>query len=297
MRKQRMMGSHGGMPQLPSKYLLLILTAVCVILMAITFFTDFAMTPLSNVFGFAIVPFEKGVSRIGSSMSNKAEELTEIKELLAENEQLRQRIDALTIENNTLQQEKYELNKLRELYKLDEQYSDFKKIGARVISKNPGNWFGSFVIDKGKKDGICVDMNVMAGSGLVGRVTEVGNNWSKVISIIDDNSNVSGMVLSTTDRLIVSGSLETMNNKGTVQFSQLVISPDAEAIAGDKIVTSYISDKYLPGILIGYINEIAPDANNLTYSGTITPAADFAHLEEVLVVLEQKKQIADEEEE
>lgn len=272
------------------------LTALCVTLMVITFFTDFAMTPIANVFGFAIVPFESGVSRIGSNISRRAEELTQIKELLAENEQLKTKIDELTIENNSLQQDKYELNSLRQLYKLDEQYDDLEKVGARVIAKNPGNWFGSFVIDKGKKDGICVDMNVMAGSGLVGRVTEVGYSWAKVISIIDDNSNVSGMVISTEDRMIVSGSLEAMNTNGSIHFSQLVISEENEAVAGDKIVTSHISDKYLPGILIGYINEIQPDANNLTYSGSITPAADFAHMEEVLVVLKLKKQAEDEKE-
>ena len=60
---------------------------------------------------------------------------------------------------------------------------------------------------------------------------------------------------------------------------------------GDKIVTSNISDKYLPGILIGYINTINTDSNNLTKSGYITPAVDFEHLEEVLVILELKQTI------
>ena len=57
------------------------------------------------------------------------------------------------------------------------------------------NWFSTFTIDKGSKDGIAADMNVMAGSGLVGIVTEVGPTWAKVRSIIDDSSNVSAMVL------------------------------------------------------------------------------------------------------
>ena len=57
---------------------------------------------------------------------------------------------------------------------------------------------------------------------------------------------------------------------------------------GDKVVTSYISTKYLPGILIGYVTQIQSDSNNLTSSGTITPAVDFAHLEEVLVITDQK---------
>ena len=91
--------------------------------------------------------------------------------------------------------------------------------------------------------------------------------------------------------MIVSGDLEAMNNSGSITFSQLVLSEDSTVSVGDKVVTSYISEKYLPGILIGYISEVNADANNLTNSGFIKPAADFAHMEEVLVILDQKKQV------
>ena len=73
-----------------------------------------------------------------------------------------------------LQQDKYELNNLRELYKLDEEYADYRKVGARVVSKEAGNWFHSFVINKGSLDGLEPDMNVMAGSGLVGHIHRSG---------------------------------------------------------------------------------------------------------------------------
>ena len=62
---------------------------------------------------------------------------------------------------------------------------------------------------------------------------------------------------------------------------------------GDKVVTSNVSDKYLPNILIGYISEINKDSNNITKSGKITPAVDFEHIEEVLVILETKQQVVD----
>ena len=166
------------------------------------------------------------------------------------------------------------------------QYEEYKKTGARIIAKDAGNWYYSFVIDKGSDDGIQVDMNVIAGGGLVGRVIDVGPDWAKVQSIIADNSSVSGMVLSSSDNLIVSGDLEKYRN-GYISFSKLVDEVDRVKI-GDKIVTSNISDKYLPGILIGYISTIDDDSNNLTKSGTITPAVDFEHMNEVLVLLELK---------
>lgn len=271
---------------IPSKYLLLIMTCVCVLFMAVTFFTDFLTSPLSNFAGGVILPFQSGISKVGSWMNVRSQELKSIRDIMQENEALQAQVDALTIENNSLQQDKYELNNLRELYKLDEEYADYRKVGARVVSKEAGNWFHSFVINKGSLDGLEPDMNVMAGSGLVGHITEVGDNWAKVMAIIDDNSNVSAMVLSTEDSCIVQGNLETMD-QGVITFSKLV-NGETAVKEGDKVVTSYISTKYLPGILIGYVTQIQSDSNNLTSSGTITPAVDFAHLEEVLVITDQK---------
>ena len=147
------------------------------------------------------------------------------------------------------------------------------------------------MINKGATDGIAVDMNVMAGSGLVGRVVDVGPNWAKVKAIIADDSNVSAMVLASADRMIVSGNLK-LYATGVIEFEQLVDSENV-VVEGDKVVTSDISDKYLPGILIGYINTINQDANNLTKSGYITPAVDFEHLEEVLVIRQLKQKVPD----
>ncbi|MEG1847272.1 MAG: rod shape-determining protein MreC [Lachnospiraceae bacterium] len=273
---------------LPSKYLLLILTFLCVAVMGITFTTDYLNGSLSTITGYVIVPFQNGISAVGSWLSDRSDELLQLKDVLAENQALQQQVDELSVQITELQQEKYELNNLRELYKLDEQYAQYDKIGARIIGRDTGNWFHSFIIDKGSKDGITVDMNVMASGGLVGRVDSVGPNWAKVISIIDDNSNVSGMVLSTSDSLIVSGDLLLMES-GLIRFQKLIDSAGVVAV-GDKIVTSKVSSKYLPGILVGYVNEIHTDANNLTKSGYVTPAVDFEHLEEVLIITQLKQQ-------
>lgn len=274
---------------LPSKYLLFILTIVCLLLVALTFNTTIFSGPLGTVAGYVVVPFQDGLSKIGSWLNDRKDELVEIRDLLEENEKLKQQIDELTIEITGLQQDKYELNNLRELYQLDSQYDEYDKIGARIIARDAGNWYSSFVIDKGYEDGIAENMNVMAGSGLVGIVVDVGPNWAKVTSIISDNINVSGKVLSTSDDLMVSGNLELMK-EGVISFIQL-IDEENKVVEGDKIVTSSISDKYLPGILIGYINQISEDPNNLTKSGWVTPAVDFEHLEEVLVITQLKQTI------
>ncbi|MDD6492721.1 MAG: rod shape-determining protein MreC [Firmicutes bacterium] len=272
---------------LPGKYLLFILTLLCTGLIFITFNTDFLSAPVSAAGGFIITPLQEGISKAGSWLSTRSEELVQIRSLLKENEELKAQVDELTMENIRLQQDRYELTNLRELFDLDAQYDEYDKIGARIIAKDSGNWFHSFVINKGSDSGLQIDMNVMAGSGLVGRIVDVGPNWAKVMSIIDDNSYTSGMVLSTSDNLIVTGDLQLYED-GVISFEKLIDSAD-RVVEGDKIVTSNVSDKYLPGILIGYISSINVDSNNLTKSGLITPAVDFEHLEEVLVITELKQ--------
>ena len=271
---------------IPSKYLLLVLTLLCIGLMLLTFTTDLATGPLRSVSNYVFVPIQKGINQIGWWISDKKENLADLKEVRAKNQELQQQVDELTEENTILQQDKFELERLRELVKLDSEYSDYQKVGARIIGKDPGNWFDKFLIDKGTNDGLAVDMNVIAGGGLVGIITEVGPDYATVRSIIDDTTNVSAMIETTSDRCIVEGNLQLMN-EGIIQFSELS-DKENKVNAGDKVVTSIISSKYLPRILIGYVKEIVPDANNLTKSGTITPVVDFEHLEEVLGITDLK---------
>ena len=276
---------------MPSKYLLLILTILCTLMMLGTFGTDVFNRPLNVVVGYVIVPFQQGIGRVGEWLCDRSDELGQIRDLLEENASLKAQVAALTEENTLLQQDKYELNELRELLDLSEQYGAYNKVGARIIGRDAGNWYSSFLIDKGTEDGLETDMNVIAGGGLVGRITSVGPNWSRVTSIISDSSNLSGMTLATGDKLIVSGDLKLMS-EGCITFRQLVDSQNMVA-EGDKIVTSDISEKFLPNILVGYIKSINRDSNNLTKSGQITPAVDFEHLSVVLVITD-RKQVVDE---
>lgn len=277
---------------LSSKYWLPILSLVCILLMGLSILTDGNIKgPLRTVSNYTIVPMQKGINTIGIWLSDLTKNLDTLKEVRKENEELQRKVDELSITNNRLQQDKYELERLQELYALDQSYADYEKIGAHITANDSGNWFSSFVIDKGEKDGIRVDMNVMAGTGLVGIITEVGPNWARVRSIIDDSSNVSALLLSTSDKCIVSGDL-TLINDGKLRFTQLA-NNDNNIEVGEQVVTSHISSKYLQGILIGYISEITTDANNLTRSGYITPAVDFQHLQEVLVITTTKQDLLD----
>lgn len=274
----------------PTRYLLLILTGLCVLVMFVSFTLNLSGGPLNTVAGYVFTPMQKGINSVGTWFISRADELKSLKAVMQENEELQAKVDELTTELNTIKLEQYELDNLRELMQLDQKYPSYDKVAARIIGSDTSNWFNTFVIDKGTKDGIEKDMNVIAGSGLVGIVIDVGPDYAKVRSIIDDASNVSGMTISTTDRCIVNGNLESMNENQVIGFSNLNCEENAIG-TGEQLVTSNISDKYLEGILIGYISSIERDSNNLTYSGTVTPAVDFKHLQEVLVILDKKQAV------
>lgn len=228
---------------------------------------------------------QKGINAIGVKISERMDYATTLKKTVRKNKKLQSQIDKLSAENKLLQQDKYELENFRKLYDLDQQYAGYPKVAARVISSDPDNWYNTFIIDKGSKNGLKKNMNVMANGGLVGIITEVNKSYSKVRSIIDDNSNISGTVLGSSENCIVSGNLKLINN-GVIEVSG--INGDAKIEDGAEVVTSQISDKYLPGILIGYLKDLKKDSSNITQTGYLSPVVDFSSLDMVLVITQVK---------
>ena len=273
-----------------SKYILLALSILCVLMM--TSLNSSFLEPLRSTIGYLLVPLQSGVNAAGSVVYNEIRDMTKMKDALKENEKLKEQIASLTEENNRLGLEQYELDRLRDLYELDQEYMQYHKVAARVIAKDSGNWFQVFRINKGSNDGIKVNMNVLSGAGLVGIVTDVGANYATVRSIIDDASNVSAMSMQSGDNCIVSGDLRLFE-EGKLRVSHVL--KEDEIQEGDRLVTSNISDVFLPGILIGYVTELNIDSNNLTRSGYLIPAADFDDLQEVLVITDLKEMLEEEE--
>ena len=266
------------------KYILMMIAIVCVALIIVSFRFQDKMTPIRTAVGSIVTPMQRGINKIGLVVADGMDYATTVKKLTRENDSLKKQVDDLSAQNRLLQQDKYDLDNFRKLYDLDEKYSDYPKVAAHVISSD-GNWFNSFVIDKGSNDGLKVNMNVLAGDGLVGIVTEVNKSYARVRSIIDDESSVTGSFLKTSDMCFVNGNLKLIN-KGMIDISGIPV--DAEIKNGYEVVTSPVSDKYLPGILIGYARDIETDSSNITQSAHLTPAADFSGLDMVLVITEVK---------
>lgn len=266
------------------KYILMTIAIVSVALIIVSFRFQDKMTPIRTAVGSVVTPMQRGINKIGLVVADGMDYATTVKKLVKKNNALQKQLDDLSQQNRLLQQDKYDLDDFRKLYSLDEKYSDYPKVAAHVISSD-GNWFNSFVIDKGSKDGLKVNMNVLAGDGLVGIVTEVNKSYARVRSIIDDESSVTGSFLKTSDMCFVNGNLKLIG-KGMIDISG--IPADAEVKDGYEVVTSPVSDKYLPWILIGYARDIKTDSSNITQSAHLTPAADFSGLDMVLVITEVK---------
>ncbi len=263
------------------------MTFFCISAIVATLASGVTSAPLKEAAGMIIVPFEKSIAAIGQWLTDVHSAFQDKQDLIGANKELQTTVDALTEQNNILIQDQAELTRLEQLYDLDEEYSDYPKVAARIISKDPGNWYDTFTINRGSSDGIRVDNNVIAGKGLVGIVTEVGSNWATVRAIIDDSSNVSAMTVSTDDNCVVEGDLELID-EGKLRFTQLYDLEDRVTV-GERIVTSNISEKYVEGLFIGYVSDIELDTNNLTKTGTIVTPVDFQHLKDVFVITVNKQ--------
>ena len=267
---------------------LIVLSVSCVGMIGLTTIKNEQLRPIRTAVGYFLLPVQTGVNRVGSAVYSNFKNQEKIRTALSDNESLREQVATLTMENTRLQSDSYELGRLRKLYELNQTYGQYRMTGARVIAKDTGNWFHVFRIDKGARDGIKPDMNVVGDGGLIGIVTDVGDNYATVRSIIDDVSRVSAMAIQSNDTCSVSGNLLLYAN-GKLKISDITDTADIKD--GDAIVTSTVSSKFLPGILIGYAGDLKTDPDRLTRSGTLVPVADFETIQEVLVILDLKSEM------
>lgn len=272
--------------EIPSKYIYLFLSVICFILLFFSIIFESRFSPLKAVTSAIITPMQSGINNVGVSIYRKVTNEKEKDELLEENKKLNDKLNEYSAQIKIYEQENYELKRLQDLLGLKEQYIDYNTVGARVIATDSTNWFYTFVVDKGSDDGIKVGCNVLAGDGLAGIVIETGAKYSKVRAIIDDNSDISANVAGTETLCTVSGDLSTID-EGYISVGYINKADTIEE--GAELVTSHVSTKFLPGLLIGYITKVKMDANNLTKSAKCIPVVDFNNLQEVLIILDMKE--------
>lgn len=271
--------------KLSKKICLIIGTILCVSLFGLSLKAEETVKPLRNSVSSTVTPVQSQISKIGNWFVDHISFLSNLSNIKKENDELRTRVEKLDAKVSQMEKEETELKRLRKLLDLSEKYSEYPSVGANVIGRGPGNWFDTIIIDKGTKDGIEEGMNVLSGDGLVGIVVEVQDRSSQIMSIINDESNVSAMSLKTSDICMVNGNEETIE-EGYIGIED--IDRNAKVAEGDEIITSNISSKYLAGLTIGKIKDIKLSDSKLSKTAKLEPAVDFKHLQEVLIIKKLK---------
>ena len=267
------------------RYVLWSVIGICLVCIAMSVSNQGEPIGIQKGIRAILVPMEKGLNTVGTWVAERQEYKRSVEDLLAQIDQLEVENGQLKTRISSMENNLSELESLRDLLKMKEIYPDYEMVGARIISKDAGNWYNEFIIDKGSNDGIQKDMNVIYDNGLVGIVSEVSANNATVRAIIDDTSSVSGMFTKSTELCIVNGDL-TLYEEGLLNVE--MISPDAVVTSGDEVVTSYISDKYLPGLVIGYITDVTMDNDKLSQSAKITPRVSFDNITNVMIITQLK---------
>lgn len=276
-----------------AKVALFVVTALCLASLLYQYFMREDAISIVTIAGAVVVPFQEGVNEIGGFLFKKesdrielAEAKKEIEELERENAELYRKIDdlrSLGVENE----------ELRSLLFAKERLQDYEMEEAQIIGNDGVNCFERFTINKGSVDGIKVNMNVINNDGLIGIVTHVGLNYAIVTSIIEDGMNVSAMTKNGHENCIVSGDL-SLSGAHEMRLDNALASVKLEE--DSTLVTSYISDKFLPNLLIGYAEEVTVNSGDLTKSATVKTAVDFTDLNEVLVITTMREDLKETEE-
>ncbi|MBR0131899.1 MAG: rod shape-determining protein MreC [Lachnospiraceae bacterium] len=274
--------------KLEPRYILLFATVILIALILLSYKFDYLFVPVRSKVASFMKPMEKGISVIGNGFEDLKEDMKTKEELRKQNENLQAEYDELKKKYDELLPDSYELENLRALFKLSQNYSSYETVGATVIASDTTGFNRTFTIDKGSKDGIKEDMNVIAGNGLVGIIYQVNDNYSLVRSIIDNNSNVSATILKSSDSCIVSGSLKLFD-QGYIQIREIPIN--STAANNYQVITSNQSSKFLPDILIGYVSNITVSSDGLSKEGYLTPVVDFRRLDKVLVITTMKESV------
>lgn len=225
-----------------------------------------------------VVPIQNGITILKNKMSGNDSFFTDVANLKKENEELKAQISKLEQAQRELEIIKAENTTLKEYMNLTEKYSSYKTIPAYIIGKDISNYSKTIIINVGKKEGIEVNMTVIADAGLVGHVISVTDDTAKVETIIDSASSVSSTISTTREGIICRGMIDSDNLRA------INIPTDASLVVGDNVETSGMGGIYPKGILIGTITEVINTKNKTDRYAVIKSSVDFNELETVLVI-------------
>jgi rod shape-determining protein MreC len=229
----------------------------------------------------AAAPFQKLAHVAVKSVGDSWDRYVFLVGLVEKNKKLNKTISELEAELIFYKESYSEKERLRKLLALKETLG-YSFVAARVIAREQGALSKTIIIDKGSFDGLKSGMPVIAPPGLVGRVVHVSWNVSKVLLIIDENSNVDVLLDKTRVQGIFSG--EGLRG-GKLKY----ITKNQDVVAGDVVISSGMGGVFPKGLFVGQVRDVRKPDTELFLNISVTPYIDFSKLEEVLILFSEEK--------
>lgn len=235
-----------------------------------------------------ISPFLKTGSTMEKKYRDFREGLKTLEQLEEENKRLTIANKDLSATNQTLRGLEAENNQLRKALGYAER-SVFKLVPARIIARDASSWYNSVVIDRGSAEGVKPDQAVLTEEGLVGKTTIVSEHSAAVVLISDETCRVATRVEKIDDKPQEQGIVrgERTSSSSVPQIGLIFLSKQAGLVSGQKVFSSGVGGVFPPGVLIGAIKEFK--ARELDGYATLVPAVDLTTLEDVFVVVGNRK--------
>lgn len=227
-----------------------------------------------------MAPIQSFVTGIQGGVSSYIEHYVANLNASKENKFLKTKISTLQNEVFNYQELVKESERLRELLNYGEQFES-QKIVARVVSWDSADDYKVIRINKGIKHGIKLHSVVTSSEGLVGYVYRLTTYFADVMTILDANNRVDGVV----ERLRSHGVVEGYSRGRCIMK---YVNRTEPIILNDIVLTAGLGNLYPKGMKIGYISRIERESYGITQHVEITPLVNFSKLEEVLVLVQKQ---------
>ena len=270
---------QNGLLILIAAILLALVTAVVSMLLGGT------ADPLSNLVNVITTPVRNGISAVISWTEERYNDAFELDQMKQELEELKKRNVELEEQAREAEAALQENERLRNLLELRPKERSFDELeSATITARSAFNWASTFTLSKGSAHGVEVDDCVVDEYwNLVGVVSQVGENWCTVRTLIDSDTELGGLIVRTGGAAILEGDFALMG-EGKLKLSYL--PENSELISGDLVTTSGRGGVFPSGIVAGHVEEVRTEASGITEYAVIVPETDLNNLKQVFIIKE-----------
>lgn len=242
--------------------------------------------PFADLAGFISTPIRNGVQGVVTWAEGLYADAFAREEMAAQLEEYKQRVAELEEQARNGEAASRENERLRELLGLKEKRRDFVFEAATVTARGSSNWSSTLTVNKGSAAGVeAGDCVVDQYGSLVGIIDRVGHNWSDVVTVVDADFEMGGLISSTDKAAVLSGDFALMS-QGRLKLTYL--PENARLRAGDVIVTSGLVSggkaEYPSGLVVGKVERVSPEAGGMGDYAVLVPGADLENLEQVFII-------------